>query len=514
MRGWWIALWPGLALAEPPMPVFVAETGGLEASYQGDYLYMVGGGPAVFDCSGDRLPEIYVPGGEAPASLWLNGAAPGGPLAFTRIESGAELAQVTGAYPLDIDSDGATDLVVLRQGETQLLRGLGDCRFAPANDLWGFAPRNDWTTAFAAEWEPGADWPTLAFGAYIDPAKEEFPWGSCTENLLYRGAAGRFDQPLPLTPSYCALSMLFTDWNQSGRASLRVSNDREYYKGGQEQLWHLEPGQPPRLWTEEEGWKRLKIWGMGIAAADITLDGYPDYFLTSMADNKLQVLKDPASAQPVYADIALKRGVTAHRPYMGDDLRPSTAWHAQFGDVNNDALLDLFVVKGNVAKMPDFAEADPNNLLLQGDDGIFVEAGERSGVGSGQVGRGGAMVDLNLDGALDLLVVNRWTPVEIWRQQPGSGNWLQLALHQPGANRDAIGAVLEIRRGAQVERREVTSGGGHAGGQLGWLHVGLGAAQEAELRVIWPDGVAGDWLTLAAGAFYDLTPQGATVWTP
>lgn len=84
----------------------------------------------------------------------------------------------------------------------------------------------------------------------------------------------------------------------------------------------------------------------------------------------------------------------------------------------------------------------------------------------------------------------------------------------PGANRDAIGAVLEIKRGDKVERREVTSGGGHAGGQLGWLHLGLGAADQVELRVIWPGGAAGEWLTLSAGRFYDLTPEGAAPWVP
>ena len=514
MRFLVLALLPSMAVAEPAVPVYVADTGGIGAVYAGDYLYMVGGGPAVFDCSGDAKPDIYIPGGAGAGSMWRNDSLVAGAFAFAKVNSGAELEGVTGSYPLDIDGDGVLDLVLLRQGETQLMRGKGDCRFEPANDLWGFAAPDDWTTAFAATWEAGADWPTLAFGAYIDPKAEEFPWGSCTENLLYRGSAGRFAAPLPLTPSYCALSMLFTDWNRSGTPSLRVSNDREYYKGGQEQLWHLEPGAAPRLWTEDEGWKRLKIWGMGIATADITLDGYPDYFLTSMADNKLQVLKDAGSGLPVFADIALKRGVTAHRPYVGGDLRPSTAWHAQFADVNNDGLEDLYVVKGNVAEMEDFAALDPNNLLLQGEDGVFVEAGDRAGVASMKVGRGGAVADFNLDGALDLVAVNRWAGVEIWRQKAPLGPWVEVALHLPGANRDAIGAVLEIKRGDKVERREVTSGGGHAGGQLGWLHLGLGAADQVELRVIWPGGAAGEWLTLSAGRFYDLTPEGAAPWVP
>src|SRR5690606_20374878 len=103
------------------------------------------------------------------------------------------------------------------------------------------------------------------------------------------------------------------------------------------------------------------IWGMGIAGYDLDSDGYPEYFLTSMADNKLQKLAEaPAggSPNPTYADVAFRLGVTAHRPYVGDDLKPSTAWHTEFQDVNNDGRADIFVVKGNVWEMPDFAMLD------------------------------------------------------------------------------------------------------------------------------------------------------------
>jgi enediyne biosynthesis protein E4 len=509
------------ALAEPAVPRFADETvtSGLQTVYDGEWEYMVGGGVATFDCSGDSFPEVFLSGGAGPSALYLNRSTAGGALTFEKIDAVA-LDAVLGAYPLDIDSDGVMDLVVLRQGANRLLRGLGDCRFEDATQVWGFDGGDAWSTAYAAIWEKGATWPTLAIGNYIDRREEAFPWGSCTDNWLHRPDDDGFAPPIPLTPSFCALSILFTDWNGSGQPSLRVSNDREYYKGGQEQLWHLDPGQPPRLFTEAEGWKRLRIWGMGIATADITRDGYPDYFLTSMADNKFQALKDPASGLPDYADIALKSGITAHRPYAGGDTKPSTAWHAQFADVNNDGWLDLFVAKGNVAKMPDFAEKDPNNLLLGQPDGTFVEAGDRAGVASMAIARGAQVVDLNLDGLLDIVAVNRWTEAQVWRglgaeTDEAAGQWLQLRLAQPGSNRDAIGAVIEVRRGDQIERHEVTSGGGHVSGSVGWIHVGLGNEASVELRVIWPDGTADDWLDLPAASFQILAPgQPPTAWLP
>lgn len=515
-----VFLWLSLTapvVAEPVIPSFGDETAtaGLATVYAGEWEYMVGGGVATFDCSGDGFPEVFLAGGAGPSALYLNRSARGGALAFEKTDAVA-LDAVLGAYPLDIDSDGVMDLVVLRQGENRLLRGLGDCRFEAANQLWGFDGGDAWSSAFAAIWEKGQSWPTLAIGNYIDRKEEAFPWGSCTDNWLHRPDGNRFAAPIALTPSFCALSMLFTDWNRSGRPSLRVSNDREYYQGGQEQLWRLEPGQAPALYGEPDGWKRLRIWGMGIASADVTLDGYPDYFLTSMADNKLQVLKDPASGVPDYADLAFKAGVTAYRPYTGGDQNPSTAWQAEFADVNNDGVQDLFVAKGNVAQMPDFAAKDPNNLLLGVGDGTFVEAGDRAGVASMAIGRGAQVVDLNLDGKLDLVVQNRWSGPEVWRQTgelPGS--WLQLRLQQDGANRDAIGAVLEIKRGDKVERREITSGGGHLSGSVGWLHVGLGAAEAADVRVIWPDGSEGDWMKLPARSFQILRPGApARAWQP
>jgi hypothetical protein len=491
------------------VPRFADETAtsGITTSYDGDWFYMVGGGVAAFDCNADGYADLLLPGGESKAAFYRNTSSRGGALTFEAQPSGLELDSVSGAYPADIDSDGTTDLVVLRVGENVVMRGLGDCKFERANEAWGFDGGDDWSSAAAVTWEKDAAWPTVAIGNYIDRAEEISPWGSCTPNMLHRpDDGGAFAAPLELKPSFCALSMLFTDWNRSGTPSLRISNDREYYEGGQEQMWTLTPGAEPKVLTPADGWKTLRIWGMGIASTDLDADGYPEYFLTSMADNKLQTLTDPAGGpKPDYKDIAYAKGVTAHRPYFGDDLRPSTAWHAQFEDVNNDGRADLFVVKGNVDEMPDFAHHDPDNLLLQGADGKFVEHGEEAGIANNRVARGGALVDLNMDGLLDMVVTNRRTSAQIWRNTSADlGNWIELQIKQPAPNVDAIGGWIEVKRDDAVMRREITIGGGHAGGQLGWVHFGLGTETATAVSVIWPDGERSEWADLAAGGFYVL----------
>ncbi|MBU1174274.1 MAG: CRTAC1 family protein [Alphaproteobacteria bacterium] len=501
-------------------PSFVDEsaTSGIASTYDGDWEFTVGGGAAAFDCNADGFEDLLLAGGASPATFYRNASSAGGPLSFVPEQSGLEIDSVTGTYPIDIDADGNMDVVLLRIGENLVMRGEGACRFTRANELWGFDGGDAWSTAFAATWEMGAAWPTLAIGNYIDRYEDISPWGSCTDNWLHRPAdAGPgFAAPVALTPSYCALSMLFTDWNRSGTPSLRVSNDREYYKGGEEQLWHVMPSEAPRPYSRDEGWQRLRIWGMGIASYDLDADFYPEYFLTSMADHKLQKLmgSEGGTLMPHYADTAYASNTTVQQPYAGGEVKPSTGWHAAFEDVDNDGLADLFVAKGNVDRMPDFALADPNNLLMQQPDGTFVEMGDTAGIASLKTARGGALADLNLDGLVDLVVVNRREPAEIWRNvTQGAGNWIELALAQDGPNRLGIGAWIEIRAGEREIRREITLGGGHASGKAGWHHFGLGLADAAEVRVIWPDGAVSDWQALDANGCYILSPgEAATPW--
>ena len=158
-------------------------------------------------------------------------------------------------------------------------------------------------------------------------------------------------------------------------------------------------------------------------------------------------------------------------------------------------------------------------------------------------GRGGLLVDLNGDGLLDMLVVNRWDKAQLWRNvgtgsadksAPLPGHWLQLRLQQgTGAsggsggsgsndgNRDAIGAWVEVelapataQLAPRVIRQELTIGGGHASGHLGWMHFGLGAATQVRVRVQWPHGGGwSDWASANTDGFYVMSREkGLTAW--
>lgn len=173
------------------MPSFVeeAKTAGIDHTYDGAWEFFVGGGAAIFDCNGDRRPDLFLAGGRNPAQLFQNDSPTGGALQFAALPTGLadrQADRILGAYPLDFNNDDVLDLVVLRLGENLLLQGEGDCKFSVANRALGFDGGREWTTAFSATFEPGLDYPTLAFGNYVDRSAPGSPWGTCHDNFLFR----------------------------------------------------------------------------------------------------------------------------------------------------------------------------------------------------------------------------------------------------------------------------------------------------------------------------------------
>ena len=103
--------------------------------------------------------------------------------------------------------------------------------------------------------------------------------------------------------------------------------------------------------------------------------------------------------------------------------------------------------------------------------------------------------DFNADGKLDLLVINREDvpslfvnqgPLDAPSPAQGLGNFLRVELSNGAVNPQGIGASISVKTGNRFQTKTVAIGGGHASGQMGFSHFGLGQADIAQVRVKWP----------------------------
>ena len=157
-------------------------------------------------------------------------------------------------------------------------------------------------------------------------------------------------------------------------------------------------------------------YDMGVAVGDYDNDGHPDLFVAGLHHRTLYHNNGNGTFSDVTAKAAVDR---ANDPQYG----PLWAVAATWVDVNNDGLLDLFVVNymqwsysaqplcsfRGVADYcsPKFYKGQPNQLFLNKGDGTFEDVSQSWGIRQ-QVGKGmgAAMADYDLDGRPDLFVTN------------------------------------------------------------------------------------------------------------
>ena len=163
-----------------------------------------------------------------------------------------------------------------------------------------------------------------------------------------------------------------------------------------------------------------------------------------------------------------------------------------------------------------------NNCFLNTGGPRFADISAVAGVHYPDDGRALAVVDWDLDGALDFWVVNRTGPrVRFLHNLDSEQNhFLAVRLEGRNSNRDAIGSRVEVRLRGQSDRRRVRTlqaGDGYIAQSSKWIHFGLEAATEVEtLIVTWPDGTREEIPDLEADRRYHVV-QGsgrAEPWEP
>ena len=143
--------------------------------------------------------------------------------------------------------------------------------------------------------------PTLAFGNYVDPARRDRrrPSATTTRSSGPSAAGWRMARRCAWRPASAPCRCCSaTGTVRGGATSESATTATTTTETGEEQLWRIDAGAPPRLYTAADGWAAVQIWGMGIASYDLTGDGYPEVYLTSQGENRLQTLADGPASRP------------------------------------------------------------------------------------------------------------------------------------------------------------------------------------------------------------------------
>ena len=168
-----------------------------------------------------------------------------------------------------------------------------------------------------------------------------------------------------------------------------------------------------------------------------------------------------------------------------------TAMGANFGDLDSDGFLDIYVGTGS----PSLMHLVPNRFFHNQGGSRFADATFSADVGHLQKGHGIAFGDFDADGDQDLLVnlggaarVDRFQPALF--RNPGNGNQsLEITLVGLESNRAGIGARITATLSDDTTvYRTVTSGGPFGASPLR-QHIGLGANPGIKtLTIDWPSG--------------------------
>ena len=466
-----------------------------------------GAGVALADLDGDGLIDIALAGLRAPVTLLWNR----GGLRFERVEL-AEAA-TRAVVAVDIDGNGNLDLAFSRAGSGPALwRGNGRARrFERPHALW-LAPLPIYAMAWA---DLDGDLDLDLVGAtYNDELWLAPAAGQADSGVFYYENTGRALLPLRLTRNAQALAVLLTDLNRDGRADILVGND---FALRDAVYYHTPDG-----WQAADPFARTTRNTMSFATGDVDNDGRLELLATDMKPYLTGPAID-AAWRPVRVAEALRLDKLA--AVTGQELSPDPrqveantlqmrgpddtfvdraewagvtatgwTWSAQFGDLDNDGFLDLYLVNGMIAQeifghLPGAELVEENQALRNDGSGRFVPVPEW-GLGATESGRGMAFADLDLDGDLDIVANNLEAPALLFENRICGGSGLEVDLRWPASpNPRAIGATVRLVSATATYLRTVQAGSGYLSSDPARLHFGLpSGAGELALTVTWPDG--------------------------
>ena len=493
----------------------------------------MGGGVAFFDYNNDGRPDLLF----VDSRPWLWSTSATGHqrqsrLVLYRNDGGGRFTDVTvdaglrlefygmGVAAADYDNDGWVDLFVTAVGTNRLFRNTGG-RFVDVTAPAGVGGRADqWSTCatwfdydrdgdldlfvcnyvrWSKDIDLQQDFRLVGIGrAYGPPRTFEgtFPYlyrndghGHFTDVSASAGVQIR--NPATGVPMAKSLGVSPVDLDADGWPDLVVSNDtvQNFVFHNERNGTFTEIGARTGIAFDAYGNSRS---AMGIDAADFRNDGSLGIAVGNFA-NEMTALYVSQQAPLQFADEAIVAGI-------GPASRSALTFGVLFVDYDLDGRLDLVTANGHIEDAINKVQASqqyaqpPHLFWNAGAAGpaTFVPVAPRAGndLFAPMVARGAAFADIDGDGDLDLVLTSIKGAPRLLRNDQHSGHhWLRLMLTGVRANRDAIGAAIEVRAGSETLRRTVMPTRGYLSQSELPVTIGLGTrAHVDEVRVRWPDG--------------------------
>lgn len=439
-------------------------------------------------------------------------------------ESGVSMGGVWGDY----DNDGYEDLFLYRWGRPALFHNDGGQRFTEVTQVAGLP---EWVNANTAIWfDYDRDgYIDLFLGGYysenlnlwkltttrIMPESFEYADNGGRNYLLRNRGTGSFEDvtsPAGLDSRRWTLAAAAADLRGTGYPDLFIANeyaiDELFYNldgerfveaGKTSSIGHVPKAGMNATFGDVLNQSALAIYVSNISEPGVLLQG-----------NNLW-LPEASGEAPRFRNLARAMDVE-----LG-----GWSYGAQFGDLNNDGHLDIFLVNGFISAdrrssyWYDFSLVAGGNQSIISDaenwpamEGRSLSGYQRSRVwlndGSGRFqdvagvvgatdlydGRAVALVDLWNRGALDVVVANQKGPLLIYKNTTAVDNaWIGFELEGNLSNRSAIGASVELFWNGVRQLQEVSGGSGFSAQNQRRLHFGLGPNPQVERAVIrWPSG--------------------------
>jgi hypothetical protein len=439
--------------------------------------------------------------------------------------SGVSTSAVWGDY----DNDGYEDLLLIKWGKPELYHNDQGRGFTRATDEAGLP---SWINANTAVWLDfdGDGLLDLFIGGYysenidlwhvtttkIMPESFEYAKNGGRKYLFRNLGQGHFEEvseKLGIDSRRWSLAAGSVDLRGSGHPDLFIANDY-----GVSELY-VNDGTRFHEVGAQTGIGFAPKSGMSVAFGDILNSGRFSVYVSNISEegiliqgNNLWVPKEGTGSKDVkYENLAGDFGVELGGWSFG----------AQFGDLNNDGNLDLFVTNGfvsldkNRSYWYEFAKVagghstiisdaknwpafdnrslggyQPKRLWINDGAGKFAEVARAVGVTETYDGRAVALADLWNRGVLDVIAANQNGPLLIYKNtvEPQNG-WIEFELEGTTSNRSAIGAQLTLYWEGRSQIQEVSGGSGFAAQNQRRLHFGLGKSNLVDKVVIrWPSG--------------------------